>query len=375
MKIIYFITKSNWGGAQKYVFDLATNAALLGHDVMVILGGTGLLKQNLDAAGIRTVSLLSLGRDVSAVDDFKSALETYTILLKEKPDVIHLNSAKSGMVAVMARIAGVRKIIYTAHGWAFNENRSFLSKTLIKFLYYITILLSHRVIAVSQKIIDQVASWPFNKRKIQRIYPAARAPEFLSKEVAREYFIQKCNMQVPSDAKWFISLGELHPIKGHTYALHACKMLSEGKPNTKFVYVIIGGGELKEKLQQEIRDLGLENNVFLSDYLEHAATYLKAADFYIFPSLSEGLPYAVVEAGHAGVPTLSSRVGGIPEIIDDGVNGLLFDSKSPEAIYEKIGVYLGNPGLAASYAQALSAKISKTFSVENMVHETLEIYK
>ncbi|MBC7981912.1 glycosyltransferase, partial [Candidatus Parcubacteria bacterium] len=155
-KIIFFITKSNWGGAQKYVFDLATNIAKENYEVMVILGGNGPLKQKLDASGIQTISLGTLGRDVSVINDFKSLIETYKILKKEKPDVIHLNSSKAAMISVIGRLAGIKKIIFTAHGWAFNENRSFLSKTLIKIIYFVTILCSHSVIGVSKKIIDQV---------------------------------------------------------------------------------------------------------------------------------------------------------------------------------------------------------------------------
>jgi glycosyltransferase involved in cell wall biosynthesis len=373
-KIIYFITKSNWGGAQKYVFDLATNIAKKDYDVMVILGGNGVLKQKLESENINTISLGNLGRDINILNDFKSLIKTYKILKKEKPDVIHLNSSKAAMISVIGRLAGIKNIIFTAHGWAFNEDRSFLSKILIKFIYLITIICSHTVIAVSKKIISQVENWPFTKNKMKLIYPGTEAPVFLDKNIARDFFIKKLHIETVNPV-WFLSIGELHPIKGHIYAIESFKKMSLEKPDLNFVYIIIGGGELKQELQMKINELNLRGKVFLADYLENASSYLKAADYYLFPSLSEAFGYALVEAGQAKLPVIASNVGGLPEVVDNNTNGLLVESRNMVDLYEKINIYLDDKNLGLQYSELLYSKILSNFSVDKMVDQTMEIYK
>ena len=124
MKILYGITKSNFGGAQRYVFDMATEAKSAGHDVAVICGGEGTLVKKLRAAHIRVITLPHLKRDISLVDEFRSFHFIFRTLVKENPDVFHTNSSKMGGLGnLAARLAGIRKIIFTGHGWAFNEPR------------------------------------------------------------------------------------------------------------------------------------------------------------------------------------------------------------------------------------------------------------
>ena len=135
-KVLIVITKSNWGGAQKYVFDLATNLSRDKFDVRVIFGGHGILAEKLEEAGITTISIPELGRDVSILKDIKVFFKLWSIFKKQKAEIVHVNSSKIGGIGALAgRLSGAKKIVFTAHGWAFNENRSSLSKNIIKFLY------------------------------------------------------------------------------------------------------------------------------------------------------------------------------------------------------------------------------------------------
>src|SRR3989344_8756731 len=95
-KILYCITKSNWGGAQKYVFELGVATQECGFEVVVALGGAGVLKNKLEAVGIRTISVHALERDVSLTKELTVMRELIRIFKIEKPDVLHLNSSKAG---------------------------------------------------------------------------------------------------------------------------------------------------------------------------------------------------------------------------------------------------------------------------------------
>ena len=134
MKIVYGITKSNFGGAQRYVFDLTKLAHKAGHDVSVICGGEGVLVDRLRNHGIKVFALPHLKRDISIVDEIRALHFIFRTLFAENPDVFHTNSSKMGGLGnFAARLAGVRKIVFTAHGWAFDEPRPVWQKPVSNF--------------------------------------------------------------------------------------------------------------------------------------------------------------------------------------------------------------------------------------------------
>ena len=152
MKILYLVTKSNWGGAQKYVYDLALSFAAKGHDVTVAFGGQGELARKLVDAGIRTVSIDSLARDINLTKELKSTLLLYRLIKKESPDIIHSNSSKAGGIgSLLGRFLGVPLVVVTIHGAPFREERSFMIRGLIYLFTWMTSLLAHKVIAVSKQ--------------------------------------------------------------------------------------------------------------------------------------------------------------------------------------------------------------------------------
>jgi hypothetical protein len=170
-KVLYVITKSNWGGAQRYVFDLATSLPKEQFEAAVALGGDGMLAQKLQTTGTMIYHSESMGRDISIGKDLKSFFELYRLFKKVKPDVVHLNSSKAGGVgALAAHLAGVKKIIFTAHGWPFLEKRNFISRTVIYFLSWLTALLSTKVIVVSNYDLAAAKRMPFIGSKTVRIY-------------------------------------------------------------------------------------------------------------------------------------------------------------------------------------------------------------
>lgn len=375
-KVIIFITKSNWGGAQRYVFDIATHLPQDQFEVVVALGGKELLYTRLIDAGIRVISLKDLTRDVSITKDFKVFFEIYKILKTEKPDIIHVNSTKiSGVGAVAGKLAGVKNIIFTVHGWAFNEPRGFISKTIIKFLYLVMLWLSDNIIAVSHKIVTQIHGWPFAKNKISVVHNGISQPNFLNRNTAREKLGTTIGTIFSPETILCGGIGELHHIKGQTYAIQAIEKLVREKPDLKIAYIIIGAGEIEQNLRNEIISRGLEKNVFLTGYLKDGATYLKALDYYLFPSLSEGLPYAIVEAGFAKLPIIASNVGGIPEVIEHDVEGILVASMDPNAIYSALQTYIEHRNIAQSYSEMLYKKTTSEFSIETMIQKTIEVYK
>jgi len=166
------ITKSNWGGAQRYVFDLATSKYLEERvEVVVALGGNGELSKKLSSQGIRTLIIPELERDINIINDVKTLFWMFRTLKKERPDILHLNSSKIGLLGGFAgRALGVKRIIFTAHGWAFTEARSGLGTMLLKYLQWVTVLLSHKTIVVSQSTYEEISDLPYMSYKVEIIY-------------------------------------------------------------------------------------------------------------------------------------------------------------------------------------------------------------
>src|SRR3989338_2833403 len=123
-KVLYLITKATWGGAQRYVYDLATNLPPGRFEAVVAFGERGRLADMLTQKNIALRPLPSLGRDVVLFSDIASFFQILGLLRRERPDVVHLNSSKAAALgALAARLAGIRKIVFTVHGWPFKEDR------------------------------------------------------------------------------------------------------------------------------------------------------------------------------------------------------------------------------------------------------------
>ena len=376
MKILYIITKSNWGGAQRHVFDLATDMKKRGHDVVVALGGDGILRSRLEENSIPTRSINELGRDVSVSKDAGSFKEIFNIIRREKPDVIHLHSPKAaGLGALAGRILRVKKIIYTVHGWAFNESRPIHQKIAIIIFSWFTTLLSHKIILLSQKELSQTLSFPFIKQKTALIPLGITAPVFMSVDGSKQFMSKQIGLPFADFNKKVVvgTIAELHPNKGLTFFIEALKTVIEKHPNV--IAVLVGGGEQYEYIKSLIEKYGLSKQIFLTGYVEAASEYLKAFNVFVLPSIKEGLPYTIIEAGFAGLPVIATTVGGIPEIIEDMKSGILIQPRKPAEIAHAINFYVEHTDVARQYAKALNESVKVKFALERMLKETEGVYK
>lgn len=366
MKILYGITKSNFGGAQRYVFDLATEAKKLEHDVSVMCGGSGVLVDKLAAEKIRVISLPHMQRDISLIEEIKSLHFIFHTLWEEKPDVFHINSSKmGGLGAAAARFAGVKKIIFTSHGWAFNETwRPWWQRALIKFFVWLTICLSHKTICVSEKT-RMDAQFPFVKHKLKVIHNGINEFDLLDRNAARKA------LGIGEDTLAVGTLSELHRVKGLDIMLDAWKRFSEKNDG---VLVMISDGELREALEDYARELGVSDKVMFKGYLSDARKYLNALDIFCIPSRSENLPYVVLEAGLAQRPVIATKVGGIPEVIENGLNGALVPSEDSETLFSTLILFSRDEALRKRLGAALRETVKENYSLQNMVENTLACY-
>ncbi len=368
--VLIGITKSEpFGGAQRHVLDLATSLSKKGQKVKVLVGGSGPLAKKLEEAGVPVILLPTLKRNISLVQDIRSFIFIWKTLVKEHPYIFHIHSSKMGGLGALAgRILGIHHVVFTSHGWAFNEPRPLYEKIIIKILAWFTMLLSHTTIAVSEKTKSDVEKFPFIGHKIKVVPNGVADFDLLSREVAREALVPG----LQSDRLLYGAVSELHPIKGLDILLKAWagfKKEHEGE------LVIIGAGGEKEKLEKLARDLGIESTVNFRGFLPEARTFLLGIDVLVIPSHSEGLPYTLLEAGYAGLPVIASNVGGIPEVITDEVSGLLVPPGEVPQLVSALDHLAEHPEKRVLLGKNLEERIKTNFSLEKMAHDTLKIYE
>ncbi len=392
IKILYIITKSNWGGAQRYVFDMATNIAKNEYEVIVAFGGDGILKKKLENARIRTISVPNLERDVKIFSEWRVFFDLLKILKREQPNIVHLNSSKiGGLGAFSVRIHNILcrnkilklnncerriKIIFTAHGFAYKEDRNIISKNIIKFLSWLTILFSHKTITVSQDDYKN-AFRLFAREKITMIHNGISKIEFEDRETARNNIIKKIqfapNLNEIKKTIWICALSELHKNKGLSFAIRAIYELIKKSYNIS--YFIIGEGEERSDIEQLIEKLELKNNVFLLGHIDDAYKILHAFDIFTLTSIKEGLPYTLLEAGLAELPTVASNIGGVSEIIEDKISGRLTRAKNSRDIKDAILEIINSKKNSSEYGKALREKVEQDFTIKQMIIETMAVYE
>jgi len=373
-KILFVVTKSNFGGAQRYVYDLATNLPPNEFEVAVAFGhapdGTpGRLVKKLVEKHIRTILVPELIRDISLLGDWRAYRALRTLFTKEKPDIVHLNSSKAGgLGALAARTCGIRTIIFTVHGWPFNEAASPASRFLRKLFSWLTAVLSTHTIVLSQNDFEQGKRFPFVYRTLHFIYNGIVTPSFLSKQDARKE-LRSIDPSIPEDSLWIGSVGELHPNKNYASAIDAIAFLE-----SDVHLVIIGDGELRESLRARAQGKGVAGRVHLLGHIPDAAKYLRAFDCVVLPSEKEGLPYVLLEAGFAYMPVVASDIAGVRDIILHNFTGLLVPPNDVKGLAFALERVLRDATLSRSLSDELLKRIQKTFPLEKMIEKTIVLY-
>ncbi|MFA6227278.1 MAG: glycosyltransferase [Candidatus Paceibacterota bacterium] len=379
-KVLLGITKSNWGGAQKYVFDLATSLPKDDFDITVVFGGNGLMQEKLERAGVK-IERLNLENKIGLLKNVAEFFAILKIIYKNNPDILHLNSSKMGIMAALAsRICNMiprhnTKIIFTAHGWAFNEDRPIWQRSLIKIIHWKTVFMSHMTICVSSSVKKQIESLPLIRNRLVLINNGISDIQFIDKSSAREKIFEKIgagNKDMLNN-RWIGTISELHKNKGLKYAIEAFSKIEKNLAEN-ISFIIIGEGDERGRLDKLISELNLSGKVFLVGKIDEAGKYLKAFDIFTLTSITEALGYVILEAGKAELPVVASAVGGIPEIIENNINGILVKVENIEEISRAIEILIKNKDLREKYGKALKNKVNLKFSIPRMIQETVQVY-
>ena len=376
--ILYIITKSVWGGAAKYVYDLATHLPKDRFKVQVAAGGRDKFAHVLkNTADIPYFEIKSFQRTISPLKDITAFFEILRLLFKLHPDIIHANSSKAGGIAGLAswvykKIARPSALlVFTAHGWAFAEDRPKWQIALIKLFSRISAWPYDKIICVSEydrKIALKAKTAP--AAKLVTVHNGINTQTtYLNKPEARS------KLGCTGDEFVIGTVAEWTKNKGLKYLVEAADLLVKSKPALKLKIVLIGSGENpdKKQLQSLIARHKLEPYFVMRDWLDNVTRYFRAFDIFVLPSVKEGLPYTVLEAMLANLPVIATTVGGIPEIIDNGSNGILIKPKHNNELSEAVSGLLDSD-IRQLIGASARHKIIQEFALEKMVAKTAKVY-
>jgi glycosyltransferase involved in cell wall biosynthesis len=377
-RLLFVITKSNWGGAQSYVHTLARHYKEAGADVAVALGGTGLpgsetgmLAERLRESGVRIIIIPSFARDISFFREWQAFRELLDLVKHEEPDILHVNSSKAaGIGALAGRLAKVPRIIFTAHGWAHHEPRSGIIRLFIWAASWATVVLSHKVIVLSEYH-RRTAPVLFSRKKLEVIMIGVDSFPLEPKDEAR-HFLAPDIPELKKLTQWIVIVAELTKNKGIDNAVRSFAGVSTNIDSVALV--VIHEGEEHERLSKLIESYRLQKRAFLLGFVPDARRYLKAADIFLLPSRKEGLPLAILEAGNAELPVISTRVGGIPEVIEHKRSGLLVRANDIDGLADAMTRLLTHPDEAKDYAETLKKRVTGKFTEKEMLEKTAKVY-
>ena len=378
-KILYIITKSIWGGAQRYVYDLATNISKDTFDVAVAAGGRGILFEKLARKGVRTICIPHSWRDVQTFNEARVFFELIKICFTEKPDVVHLNSSKMGVLGSCAVClynifracarAPRASTVFTAHGWGFEEPRPQWQKTIIHAASRFSALLQKKIIVINSSDFSAAKKFIPEKKLILIRNGIMPLPRYEKHEAQKKLFpdLQKNTVIIGA-------IAELTKNKGLSFLIEAMHIVRQRFPHYALALSIIGEGEERASLDEKIKTLGLALCVRLHGFIPDAQNLVRAFDILALSSVKEGLPYTIMDAMEAGVPVVATEVGGIPDLVLHGKTGLLVQPQKAEELARALSFLLDKKEKREEFAARAQKHIQTNFTFYDMVRKTELVY-
>ncbi|MFZ5590688.1 MAG: glycosyltransferase family 4 protein [Bacillota bacterium] len=368
MKICHVITLAEFGGAQKIVYSLARGQAEKGHQVTVIAAAEGELWQWLRAAeGIECIKVPQLVREISPGRDLLALYWLWRFFRRQRPDVVHCHSSKAGILGrLAARLAGVPAKVFTVHGWSFYAPTHPLIRKFYIWLEKIAAHWGDALVFVSEADCRAAAREGIASRLNLTIHNGLPWRQQMERQKAR-----RC-LGLPLKRLIIGTVGRLSEPKNPLYVL---EVLAELAKQMDFLFLWVGDGPLATAARKKATGLGISEHCRFVGYQEDPGPWLAAMDVFILLSRFEGLPLVIIEAMQQGVPVVAHAVGGIDELVKEGVNGFLISPGDKAAAVTRLKELVESPELAAALGQQGREIAMASFTQETMLEKYLAVYK
>jgi len=359
--ILQLIGDLDPGGAENVVANLANGLQTSGYDVTICSRKTGSLIQRL-----HNVPVLILPKRRSV--DLRYLLKFTLFLHHRNIDLVHSHLFGNNLYGFLASLLTGRKSILTIHG-----EDCFASKKRMIFYRLVAPFVS-RIIAVSKSLHNQLTQDLCIKEEKVTLIPNGIDTARFQKKIDLIY--KKKKLGLPTDAPLIGAIGNIKPVKGYDIFLEAAVSVKQKFPEACFI--IVGGvyqyKEYMKELEVQTWENDLQNQVYFLGKRDDVEEILPLLTVYVLPSRSEGSPIALLEAMASGRPIVATGVGGIPDIIENDISGLLIPPADPSSMANAIIQLLENQSMAKKMGEHAQRVVEECYSVNSMVEKYLILY-
>lgn len=358
MRFAYVITRADAvGGASIHVRDLASGVIAAGHEVVVFLGGTGPVTDQLTAAGVPFLPVPLLRREINPARDLHAIAELAAALRDWRPDLVSTHTAKAGLVGRAASVRLGLPVIYTPHGWPIGDRISRAHGMLFGLVERVAGRWADAIVCVCEHerrlALEHRIAPP---ERLHVIYNGVRDTDLRARpEAAPPRIISVARFEEPKD---------------HATLLDALALLRE----EAWELDLVGDGPLELAMRARADALGIGDRVHFRGYRPEPAEALARAQVFALSSRSEGFPRSILEAMRAGLPVVASDVGGVAEGVTHGANGLLVRRQDAAALASALRVLIRDSSERQRLGLAARQTYEQRFNASRMVVETMTLY-
>lgn len=301
-------------------------------------------------------------------------------LIEDKAEIIHAHCYKSASYAIVLKGLGfgpVKRSVVTLHGLYEPPSLGF---ALIRTIELLSLIFSDRVIGCSNEIASRYKGLPFVEAKTEVVQNGLVIDGRHSKErvaaVARDMRARMAGLYgLDPSALWVACVGRLTGVKNFALYIKTVKeMVFSGRLKGKCEFLIVGEGVLKAELQQMARDSQLDKSLFFTSYMADTDMLYSSIDLLMQTSLIEGTPICLLEAMAYGKPVVATSVGGVPDVIDDGVNGFLAPANDSARLAALAIELLNDDGLRRKVGEKAAQSVLLRHSPDVWARRHMDIY-
>ncbi|MCK5493057.1 MAG: glycosyltransferase family 4 protein [Candidatus Omnitrophica bacterium] len=317
IKILFIITYLELGGAQKHLLSLIKNLDRKKYFIYLCSSPDGYLREKFfRLPDLNLYFIPELKREISFIRDFQALLKIYLYIKNNRFDIVHVHSPKASFIGRWAAyFAGVRKIVYTVHGWPFHKYMPLVYYNLFLFIEKITSKITQNIILVSQAdVATGLKNKILSKGKFCLIHYGIETKSF-------EKAWKKRRLNQISHT--IITISSFKPQKNMFCFLEMVRLILKNKQNVKFI--VLGEGPLKGEVQNKVDSMGLSGKVILEGWVDDVADLFRDSSIFVLTSLWEGLPVSLIEAVISGVPVVVTNTGGVFDIVIENKQGLIVE--------------------------------------------------
>ena len=380
IRVLRVIARLNMGGPALHVTYLAQGLAARGYETTLVAGDVARGEESMafvaDRAGVEIMRLPGLSRELSPVRDAVAAWRVARIIRRVRPDVVHTHTAKAGAIgrvaAFLARPWRRPVVVHTFHGHVLRGYFGHAGTLLFRAIETALALTTDRLVAVSPEVRDELVALhvaPRAKFSVVRLgielEPRVRFDGDPA-EVRRRQGIAAHKFVVG----WF---GRMTAVKRTDDLLTMLAALRERGVDA--LLLLVGDGDDRERLEQRAHDLGLARSCLLVGYQEAVAPWYAICDAVVLTSVSEGTPVTIIEALAAGRPVVATRVGGVPDVVEEGETGFLVRPRDTHALAERLEILARDPERRATMGATGRERTLTRYSVERLVNDMDGLYR